>query len=112
MFFRSLTMVETGAYDPQWPDVHMQPEESLQAHIDLRGKVMLPIHNGTFDLSLHPWHDPFSRIAELAAERRLPLATPEIGMPMSIMAPLETVAQQQWWAPLVAQEAAARAAVA
>jgi hypothetical protein len=34
-----LTMVETGAYDPQWPDVHMQPEESLQAHIDLRGKV-------------------------------------------------------------------------
>jgi len=104
-----LTMVETGAYDPQWPDVHMQPEESLQAHIDLRGKVMLPIHNGTFDLSLHAWHDPFSRIAELAAERRLPLATPAIGMPLAIMAPL---AQEQWWAPLVAEEAAARAGAA
>jgi L-ascorbate metabolism protein UlaG (beta-lactamase superfamily) len=106
-----LTMVETGAYDPQWPDVHMQPEESLQAHIDLRGKVMLPIHNGTFDLSLHPWHDPFSRIAELAAERRLPLATPEIGMPLAIMAPLGLelgAGQGQWWVPLVAQEAAAR----
>ncbi|MET0319793.1 MAG: MBL fold metallo-hydrolase [Duganella sp.] len=104
-----LTMVETGAYDPQWPDVHMQPEESLQAHIDLRGKVMLPIHNGTFDLSLHPWHDPFSRIAQLAAERRLPLATPEIGMALDIMQPM---AQGQWWAPLVQQEAAARAQAA
>jgi L-ascorbate metabolism protein UlaG (beta-lactamase superfamily) len=61
-----LTMVETGAYDPQWPDVHMQPAESLQAHLDLRGKVMLPIHNGTFDLALHAWHDPFDRITELA----------------------------------------------
>jgi L-ascorbate metabolism protein UlaG (beta-lactamase superfamily) len=81
-----LTMVETGAYDPQWPDVHMQPEESLQAHIDLRGKVLLPIHNGTFDLSLHAWHDPFDRITELAAERRLPLATPEIGRALDISA--------------------------
>src|SRR5471032_1782638 len=72
-----LTMVETGAYDPQWPDVHMQPEESLQAHIDLRGKVLLPIHNGTFDLALHAWNEPFDRIAALAAERRLPVATPE-----------------------------------
>ena len=82
-----LTMVETGAYNEQWPDVHMHPEESLQAHIDLRGKVMLPIHNGTFDLSLHAWSDPFERIAALAAERRLPLATPEIGQHLDILRP-------------------------
>jgi L-ascorbate metabolism protein UlaG (beta-lactamase superfamily) len=93
-----LTMVETGAYDPQWPDVHMQPEESLQAHIDLNGKVLLPIHNGTFDLSLHAWHDPFDRIAQLAEERRLPIATPEIGLPMDILQPH---AESKWWEPLV-----------
>lgn len=98
-----LTMVETGAYDPQWPDVHMQPEESLQAHIDLRGKVMLPIHNGTFDLSLHAWHDPFDRIHELAAERRLPLATPEIGKALDIHQPL---ADGRWWDEVKALEAA------
>ncbi|ELX11900.1 putative Zn-dependent hydrolase of the beta-lactamase fold-like protein [Janthinobacterium sp. HH01] len=98
-----LTMVETGAYDPQWPDVHMQPEESLQAHIDLRGKVMLPIHNGTFDLSLHAWHDPFDRIADLAAERRLPLATPEIGQALDIRLPL---ADGKWWELVKEQEAA------
>ncbi|NRR33194.1 MBL fold metallo-hydrolase [Oxalobacteraceae bacterium] len=89
-----LTMVETGAYDPQWPDVHMQPEESLQAHIDLRGKVLLPIHNGTFDLSRHAWNEPFERIETLAAERGLPLATPEIGSALSILQP---AAGQPWW---------------
>ncbi len=93
-----LTMVETGAYDPQWPDVHMQPEESLQAHIDLQGKVLLPIHNGTFDLSLHAWHDPFDRITQLAAERRLPIATPEIGLQLDIVHPH---AETKWWEPLV-----------
>jgi L-ascorbate metabolism protein UlaG (beta-lactamase superfamily) len=98
--------VETGAYDPQWPDVHMQPEESLQAHIDLRGKVLLPIHNGTFDLSLHAWHDPFDRISELAAERRLPIATPEIGLPLDIVQPQ---AASKWWEPLAQQEQAAAA---
>jgi len=89
-----LTMVETGAYNEQWPDVHMQPEESLQAHLDLRGKVMLPIHNGTFDLSLHAWSDPFERIAALAAERRLPLATPEIGQHLDILQPHTN---HPWW---------------
>jgi L-ascorbate metabolism protein UlaG (beta-lactamase superfamily) len=102
-----LTMVETGAYDPQWPDVHMQPEESLQAHIDLQGKVLLPIHNGTFDLSLHAWHDPFDRITQLAEERRLPIATPEIGLPLDILQPH---AETKWWEPLAQQEAAAEAA--
>jgi L-ascorbate metabolism protein UlaG (beta-lactamase superfamily) len=92
-----LTLVETGAYDPQWPDVHMQPEESLQAHIDLRGKVMLPIHNGTFDLSLHAWHDPFDRITELAQERRVAIATPEIGQALDIQQPH---AANKWWEPL------------
>lgn len=99
-----LTMVETGAYDPQWPDVHMQPEESLQAHLDLRGKLLLPIHNGTFDLSLHAWHDPFERIVALADERRLAIATPEIGAPLEIGAPPASV---RWWEPLAQAQAAA-----
>ncbi|WUR13533.1 MBL fold metallo-hydrolase [[Empedobacter] haloabium] len=89
-----LTMVETGAYDPQWPDIHMQPEETMQAHIDLRGAVLMPIHNGTFDLAFHPWHEPFDRIAALAEQRGQRLATPVIGAPLSIAAPQ---ADQQWW---------------
>jgi L-ascorbate metabolism protein UlaG (beta-lactamase superfamily) len=89
-----LTMIETGAYDPQWPDVHMQPEQTMQAHIDLRGKVLLPIHNGTFDLALHSWTDPFERITALAAERGQAVATPEIGEMLDVKQPGATA---PWW---------------
>jgi len=98
-----LTMMETGAYDPQWPDIHMQPEETMQAHIDLRGKVLMPIHNGTFDLALHAWYEPFERITALAKQREQVLATPEIGQPLSLEQPK---AEQKWWRKLVDSNAA------
>ncbi|MCL4151376.1 UNVERIFIED_CONTAM: hypothetical protein GTU68_000392, partial [Idotea baltica] len=68
-----LTFIETGAYNTLWPDIHMFPEQSLQAHLDLQGEVMVPIHNGTFDLSLHNWHEPLQQITELAAEKDVTL---------------------------------------
>jgi L-ascorbate metabolism protein UlaG (beta-lactamase superfamily) len=89
-----LTLMETGAYDPQWPDIHMQPKDTMQAHIDLRGKVMLPIHNGTFDLAMHSWDDPFEQITALAAARNQILATPMIGEALDIAQPQATRA---WW---------------
>ena len=96
-----LTMVETGAYDKNWPDVHMQPEESLQAHLDLRGQHMLPIHNGTFNLSLHPWFAPFEQISRLAETHGVALCTPMMGERLNLNAP---VAQKRWWRELVTQE--------
>jgi len=87
-------MVETGAYDAQWPDVHMQPEESLQAHRDVKGRHMMPIHNGTFDLALHPWHEPFERITQLAAAGNVPLVAPVMGERLDIRTP---ALSQSWW---------------
>lgn len=93
-----LTMMETGAYDPQWPDVHMLPEQTMQAHIDLRGKVLLPIHNGTFDLALHSWTDPFERITALAAERGQVVVTPQIGAQLNVKQPhAQPGATAPWW---------------
>nr|WP_235582085.1 MBL fold metallo-hydrolase [Rhizobacter sp. Root1221] len=89
-----LAMVETGAYDKAWPDVHMQPEQSLQAHLDLRGRQMMPIHNGTFDLALHPWTEPFERILALAAEKGVSVSTPRMGERLDLLAP---AAGQAWW---------------
>ncbi|RZZ89600.1 MBL fold metallo-hydrolase [Pseudoxanthomonas winnipegensis] len=89
-----LILVETGAYDRQWPHVHMRPEESLQAHLDLQGRWMLPIHNGTFDLALHPWFEPFERISALAAERGVALSTPVIGERVDLRQP---TAGSAWW---------------
>jgi len=89
-----LTMIETGAYDLQWPDVHMQPEESLQAHLDVRGRHLMPIHNGTFDLALHAWTDPFERITALADKAGVPLVAPVMGERLDIRQP---ALSQQWW---------------
>ena len=89
-----LTLIETGAYDEQWPDVHMQPEQSLQAHLDLRGKYLLPIHNGTFDLSLHAWYEPFERIVALAAAQQVRISTPQMGEAVDISEPQ---VGQRWW---------------
>jgi L-ascorbate metabolism protein UlaG (beta-lactamase superfamily) len=89
-----VTFMETGAYDAQWPDVHMQPEQTLQAHLDLRGRWLMPLHNGTFDLAMHPWHEPFDRILALAQSQGVPLATPGMGERLSLGQPQ---AGRRWW---------------
>lgn len=89
-----LTLLENGAYDESWPDIHMQPEQTLQAHLDLKGKVLLPIHNGTFDLALHAWTEPMERIGALARQGQLALSTPRIGERLDIKEPGHGIA---WW---------------
>ncbi|TDF35202.1 hydrolase [Alteromonadaceae bacterium M269] len=89
-----ITLMETGAYDRDWADIHMLPEESVQAHIDLKGKVMVPIHNGTFDLALHPWYEPFNRVSEEAKKRSVTLATPVIGEKVSLD---HIESNSSWW---------------
>lgn len=100
-----LTLMETGAYNVQWPYVHMQPEQTVQAHIDLRGGWLLPIHNGTFDLAMHPWFEPFERVLALGEERGIGIATPVMGERIDIAAPH---AGERWWRSVVAAESAAR----
>ena len=89
-----LTLMETGAYNVAWPHVHMQPEESLQAHLDLRGNHLLPIHNGTFDLAIHDWHEPFDRISALAQAKGVALSTPRMGERVDMRHPQPGV---HWW---------------
>ncbi|MEW5547853.1 MBL fold metallo-hydrolase [Pseudomonas soli] len=91
-----LTLMETGAYNVAWPNVHMQPEQTLQAHLDLRGRWLLPIHNGTFDLSIHGWQEPFERILALANTAQVQLSTPQMGERVSLDSPHPG---QNWWRP-------------
>ena len=79
-----LTMMETGAYDKDWPEVHMTPQQSVQAHLDVKGKKMIPVHNGTFDLAFHSWTDPFEQVDELAKRHLVDLLTPKMGQVVSL----------------------------
>jgi L-ascorbate metabolism protein UlaG (beta-lactamase superfamily) len=96
-----VTFVETGAYDAQWPYVHMQPEDTVQAHIDLRGRWLVPIHNGTFDLAMHRWHEPFERVIGLAAARGITLSTPRMGERLDLVTPHRG---ERWWRNVVEVE--------
>ncbi|MDE1179929.1 MBL fold metallo-hydrolase [Paraburkholderia sp.] len=89
-----VTLIETGAYDAQWPYVHMQPDDTVQAHADLRGRWLVPIHNGTFDLAMHQWQEPFERVVGLAAARGIPLSTPRMGERVDLAAPHRG---ERWW---------------
>lgn len=89
-----VTLLETGAYDAQWPYVHMQPEETVQAHVDLRGRWLVPVHNGTFDLAMHQWQEPYERATALAAALGIALATPRMGERLDLAAPHEG---ERWW---------------
>lgn len=74
-----MTFIECGAYNEAWPVVHMFPEETVQAHLDLKGNVLHPIHWGTFNLSLHSWYDPMVRVTAAAKEEGVNVATPIVG---------------------------------
>ncbi|WP_458072003.1 MBL fold metallo-hydrolase [Rhodanobacter sp. BL-MT-08] len=88
-----LTLVECGAYSQTWPNVHMQPEQSIAAHRLVRGKTMMPVHWGTFDLAFHRWDEPAERIRALAAEQGVHLVQPRPG---ETVRP-DTTLQSPWW---------------
>lgn len=74
-----ITYMECGAYNKLWQGVHMFPEETVQAHIDLKGKILHPIHWGTFNLSVHPWYEPMQRLKIAAKANHIQTATPMAG---------------------------------
>ncbi len=92
-----VSLIENGAYDVDWPHVHMQPEQTLQAHLDIGGRTLLPIHNGTFDLAMHAWHEPFERLAALADAAGVALATPRMGERVDLAQPAQG---ERWWRAL------------
>jgi L-ascorbate metabolism protein UlaG (beta-lactamase superfamily) len=89
-----LTMIEIGAYDALWADVHLGPEQAVLAHRLVRGDVMLPLHWGTFDLALHGWTEPIERALVAAEQHGVRVATPRPG---GIFEPTRDLPTERWW---------------
>lgn len=90
-----LTLIKIGACDKTWPDIHLSPEEAVQAHQDLGGGgLLLPVHWGTFNLAFHAWNDPAERVVAAARKSGAALAVPRPGewVEPSRPPPVET-----WW---------------
>lgn len=90
-----LTLMECGQYDARWADIHMLPEQSVQAHIDLDGELLLPIHWAAFSLAFHSWTDPVERALKAAEEHQIQITTPKIGEAVLLDAAQYPAAR--WW---------------
>lgn len=90
--------LECGAYNQNWSNVHMFPEETVQAYFDLKGKVLQPIHWATFNLAFHAWYDPIVRLVDTGKARNAQLSTPQIGQVVDYNRPLLT---NHWWLPAI-----------
>ncbi len=86
-------MIECGQYNERWKDIHMMPEETVQAGVDLRSKNMMPIHWGAFNLALHHWQDPIERAVETAKKLDVIISTPFIGEKFEI----SDSPKEIWW---------------
>jgi L-ascorbate metabolism protein UlaG (beta-lactamase superfamily) len=91
----SLTLMECGQYNEHWPNVHMMPEQTAQAHLDLRGEKIIPMHWGAFVLALHPWAEPPERLLAAAEKNGSTVLTPEIGEELRFMD--DSIKTRKWW---------------
>lgn len=79
-----IALMECGQYDERWSAIHMLPEETVQAFIDVKGDVLVPIHWGAFTLAFHDWYDPIERVSKAAKQKNLKISTPKIGETINI----------------------------
>jgi L-ascorbate metabolism protein UlaG (beta-lactamase superfamily) len=94
-----LTLLPIGAYHPAWPDIHMNPEEAVRAHLDMAeadSGLLVPIHWATFRLAPHPWSEPVERLLAAADPARVPVAVPRPGERVDRDS---AGASDQWWRP-------------
>jgi L-ascorbate metabolism protein UlaG (beta-lactamase superfamily) len=96
-----LTMLEIGAFDRLWADIHMGPDGAIRMFRAMAGEgrghgnesgMLMPIHWGLFDLALHGWRQPIQRIF---AEKDLKIWAPEPGRPTEVVQGV--VLRSEWW---------------
>jgi L-ascorbate metabolism protein UlaG (beta-lactamase superfamily) len=69
-----LALLPIGAYEPRWfmKDIHMNPAEAVQAHLDLGAVRSIAMHFGTFQLTPEGIEEPVQELAKALSERGVP----------------------------------------
>jgi len=89
-----LALLECGQYNKSWKYIHMMPEQTVQAAIDLKAKTMMPVHWAKFALSLHAWDEPIQQVTKEAHRLEVPIIHPMIGELVDLS---NFGAQTEWW---------------
>lgn len=74
-----LSLIEIGAWNASWGNIHLGPENALKVHQQVGAKTMMPVHWGTFNLALHAWDQPICEIMRLAEQNNAQLVSPMMG---------------------------------
>lgn len=90
-----LAILEDGQYDQDWRYIHMMPEQTAQAAVDLNAQRVLPGHAGRFVLAKHTWDDPYKRLAAASKDKAYRLLTPMQGEPVWLADTTQTF--RVWW---------------
>ncbi len=96
------TMVEIGAYDRLWADVHLGPEQAVHAVREARGGLIIPLHWATFNLAMHGWTEPIERLLAEAERTGARVVAPRPGQQISPDLPVPV---ERWWPSLPWQSA-------
>lgn len=89
-----LVMLEVGAFHPAWGDIHLGPENALEALALLGGGAFLPVHWGTFSLAMHAWDGPAETLLALGPKQNVQLVMPRLGEPVE---PAHADRVSPWW---------------
>ena len=85
--------MESGQYNERWHQIHMYPEEAVQAAIDSKVHRAVPVHWGAFSLALHHWADPIERFVEASEKKHQQYLCPRPGEVIQ----MGQVESNAWW---------------
>jgi L-ascorbate metabolism protein UlaG (beta-lactamase superfamily) len=94
-----LTMLEIGAFNELWHQIHLGPDNAVRAYQELGGfaqaGLLMPIHWGLFNLALHGWRQPIERLTELSHTGGVKVWSPAPGLPTEVIRGQEL--RSNWW---------------
>lgn len=89
-----LAVLECGQYNENWKYIHMNPEETVRAGLDVQAKAIVPVHWGKFSLALHAWDESIVRAVNEGGRLHVPVLHPMIGAEMPLR---DSVTTDRWW---------------
>lgn len=85
--------MECGQYNENWHQIHMFPEESVQAAQDAGAKRIMPVHWAGFALAQHRWTDPIERFVKASEEQKVRQIYPLMGAVVNY----DSHINKKWW---------------
>jgi len=89
-----IAILENGQYNAHWANIHMMPEETAAVAVQLKAKVLFPVHWGKFALATHEWDEPIQRVLKKAESLGVEVITPKIGERVVLDS---IMPQSRWW---------------